>query len=139
VLIQDSFARVTSPDSCGDWHGDGIQGYDGAALTVRNVTLELIERTGCGGTAPYFYPRNQGNTSAIIDGLLVKGGGFAFRNGMPGSVKGLRVVDGSYGYGPIDVRCSVLAGWDAQLVKIDTAYRVTSTIRTLPCNTETGT
>jgi hypothetical protein len=138
VTIVDSFARVTAPDNCGDWHGDGIQGYDGPALTVRNVTLDLVERSGCGGTAPYFYPRNQGNTSATIDRLLVKGGGFAFRHGMPGSVTGLRVADASYGYGPIDVRCSVMTAWDAQIVKIDTSYRVTAPVKNLACNTEAG-
>jgi hypothetical protein len=139
VTITDTFARVTAPDNCGDWHGDGIQGYDGPALIVRNVTLELIERSGCGGTAPFFYPRNQGNTSATIDRLLVKGGGFAFRDGMPGSVTGLRVAEASYGYGPIDVRCSVVSAWEAQIVKIDTSYRVTAPVRGVACNTEAGT
>ena len=26
VRIEDSYARVVSPDNCGDWHGDGLQG-----------------------------------------------------------------------------------------------------------------
>lgn len=137
VTIENTFARVTSPDVCGDWHGDGIQGYDGPAMTIRNVTLDLVERN-CGGTAPYFYPRNQGNTSAVIDRLLVKGGGYAFRHGMPGSVRGLKIVEGSWGYGPIDVRCSVLTAWEAQVVKIDTAYQIASSVRSQSCNTEAG-
>jgi hypothetical protein len=138
VTLENTFAKVVSPDVCGDWHGDGVQGYDGAAVTVRNMTIDLSELGGCGGTAPFFYPRNQGNTSATIDRLLVKGGGFVFRNGMPGSVKGLKIVDASWGYGPIDVRCSVLTSWDAQIVKIDTNYQVTSAVRTQACNTESG-
>jgi hypothetical protein len=138
VTLENTFAKVVSPDVCGDWHGDGVQGYDGAAVTIRNVTVDLTELRGCGGTAPFFYPRNQGNTSAYIDRLLVKGGGFAFRNGMPGSVKGLKIADGSWGYGPIDVRCSVLTGWDAQIVKIDSNYQVTSAVRSQACNTESG-
>jgi hypothetical protein len=138
VTLENSFAKVVSPDVCVDWHGDGVQGYDGAAVTVRNVTVDMIELSGCGGTAPFFYPRDQGNTSVYIDRLLVKGGGFVFRNGMPGSVRGLKVVDGSWGYGPIDVRCSVLTAWEAQIVKVDTNYQVTSSVRAQPCNTESG-
>jgi hypothetical protein len=138
VTIENSFARVVSPDVCGDWHGDGVQGYDGPALTIRNMTVDFTELSGCPGTAPFFYPRNQGNTSATIDRLLLKGGGFAFRHGMPGSVRGLKVVEGSWGYGPIDVRCSVLTGWEAQIVRIDTNYQVTSAVRTQSCNTESG-
>jgi hypothetical protein len=138
VTIENSFAKVVSPDVCGDWHGDGVQGYDGATATIRNVTVEFTELNGCGGTAPFFYPRNQGNTSINVDRLLVSGGGFPFRNGMPGSVTGLKIVDSSWGYGPIDVRCSVMTGWDAQIVKIDTNYQVSSTVRAKPCITEAG-
>ena len=138
VTLENSFAKVVSPDVCGDWHGDGVQGYDGAAVTIRNVTVDMTELAGCSGTAPFFYPRNQGNTSVYIDRLLLKGGGFVFRNGMPGTVRGLKVVDGSWGYGPIDVRCSVVTAWEAQIVKVDTNYQVTSSVRTQACNTESG-
>ena len=92
VKIVNTFVRVVPPDVCNDWHGDGIQGYDGPALTVRNVTLILVETGGCGGTAPFFYPHSQGNTRADIDRLLVVGGGYAFRLGTPGTVSGLKIV-----------------------------------------------
>jgi hypothetical protein len=138
VVIENSYVKVNSPDTCGDWHGDGVQGYDGPAVTIRNVTLDLDERSNCGGTAPYFYPRNQGNTSATVDRLLVRGGGYPFRQGMPGTVRGLKIVEGTWGYGPIDVRCSVLSAWEAQIVRIDTNYQVTATVRSQPCNTESG-
>lgn len=131
VTIVDSYARVVRPDVCGDWHGDGIQGYDGNALTVRNTSLELIEN-GCGGTAAFFYPAGQGNTSVDIDGLRVTGGGYTFRLGMPGTVRNLAIVQGA-GYGPIDVKCSVLTAWDARIITAANA-----TVRTQPCNTETG-
>jgi len=135
TTILDSFALARSPDDCGDWHGDALQGYDGGPLVIRHSTLVLEER-GCGGTAPFFYPRNQGNTSVVVDRLLVKGGGYAFRLGMPGSVTGLRIVAGST-YGPIDVRCSVVSPWEAQVVTVDPNYRIlTRTPRS--CNTETG-
>ncbi len=61
VRIENSFALVTPPQPCGDWHGDGLQGYDAGAITVRNVTLDL-DMSGCDGTAPFFVPSGQGNT-----------------------------------------------------------------------------
>ena len=134
VTIEDSFVRVVAPDQCGDWHGDGLQGYDGPAVTVRNLTIDFQERSGCGGTAPFFYPANQGNTSADIDGLLVKGGGYSFRDGMPGTVRNLKIVNNAWGYGPIEVRCSVVTGWDAEIVTIDSAYQPTA-VRQQACNT----
>jgi hypothetical protein len=138
VRIEDSYARVISPQLCRDWHGDAIQGYDGPALTVRNVTLHLVETDACGGTAPFFYPHSQGNESVEIDRLLVRGGGFPFRLGMPGSVLGLRIVDGSWGYGPIDVKCSVIRGWEAQIVTVDSANQPITAVRAQPCHTEGG-
>ena len=137
TTVLDSFALVRAPDVCGDWHGDGLQGYDGGALVVRHSTLVLEERSGCGGTAPFFYPRNQGNTGPVtVDQLLVKGGGYTFRLGMWGHVTGLRIVAGS-SYGPIDVRCSVVNPWEAQVVTVDTSYRIQSRVAR-SCNTESG-
>jgi hypothetical protein len=138
VTIEDSFARITPPEPCGDWHGDGIQAYDGAELRIRNVTLELVETESCAGNAPFFYPHSQGNQSVAIEGLLVKAGGFPFRLGMPGSVRGLRIVAGSWGYRPIDVKCSVIRAWEAKVVKIDSNYQFTGVVRPQPCNSEGG-
>jgi hypothetical protein len=117
---------------CGDWHGDGLQGYAGPELVIRNVTLELVETGGCGGTAPFFYPADQGNTSATINGLLVIGGGYSFRMGTPGSVSGLKVANGEWYYGTHEVNCSLLSNWEAQVVNVDSAYNI-SPVRTLPC------
>ena len=133
VTIIDSYVGIVPPQPCGDWHGDGIQGYDGPALTVRNVNI-LFDESGCGGTAPFFYPANQGNTSVDIDRLRVDGGGYAFRNGMPGKVLNLEIVDGSWGYGPIDVKCSVITQWSANIVTVSGAI-----VRAQACNTEGGT
>jgi hypothetical protein len=138
VTVADSYIRVTAPDLCRGWSGHGIQGYDAPALTVRNVTVELVKRTGCGGTAPYFYPARQGNRTATVDGLLIKGGGFTFRQGTPGSVRGLHIVESSWGYGPIDVRCSALSAWEASIVRIEPPYRIGTVVRPQPCNTEAG-
>ena len=57
VIIRNSFVRIVSPDVCNDWHGDGIQGYGGPPVLVRNVTVIFMERGGCYGTAPFFYPK----------------------------------------------------------------------------------
>ncbi len=119
VVIENSWVRVTSPDVCGDWHGDGLQGYDGAAVSVSNTYIELNERNGCGGTAPFFYPAGQGNTSVAINGLIVNGGGAAFRLGTPGAVQNLKIVDGSWFYTPTVVECPALTAWSAQIVTLD--------------------
>ncbi len=118
VRIVNSYARVVSPTICDDWHGDALQGYDGAHLDLRNSTLRLVEREDCGGTAPFFYPDSQGNTSVSIDGLLVAGGGYSFRLGMPGTVTGLHIEKGSFSYGPIQVRCGLLSAWSAEIVDV---------------------
>ena len=138
VIVRDSYALITPPQPCGDWHGDGLQGNGGHKVTVRNVTL-VLDITGCGGTAPFFVPANQGNDTVDIDHLLVQGGGYPFRLGVPGPVKGLRVVNNSWAFGPIDVKCSVVSPWEAKIVNIDANYAVTSTVRDQPCNTESGT
>jgi hypothetical protein len=139
VTIEDSFARITSPIGCnGDsWHGDGVQGYGGNAVTIRNDTFVLVEDL-CHGTAPFFYPRNQGNTSATIDRLLVMGGGYPFRLGMPGTVSGLKIVNGSWIFGPIDVNCAAIRSWNAAIVTITPDFKVASTVRSQPCNSQGG-
>ncbi|WEX91241.1 hypothetical protein PZN02_004885 [Sinorhizobium garamanticum] len=137
VIIEDTYVRIVPPDVCRDWHGDGIQGYDGPPLTVRNVALKLVEVHDCGGTAPFFYPHSQGNSSVEIDRLLVDGGGYPFRLGMRGSVRNLKIVDNSWGYGPIDVKCAVVTTWDAKIVVLD-AQGQPIDLRMQPCNTEDG-
>lgn len=140
VTVEDSYLHITAPADCtnnNDWHGDGIQGWTGPPLTVRNTVIEMVEKPNCGGTAPFFYPRNQGNTSADIDGLIVKGGGYPFRLGTPGTVRNLNIVNDSWTFGPIDVNCSALSVWDAHIVNLD-ANGQPVTIRTQPCNTNTG-
>jgi hypothetical protein len=132
VRIEDSFVKIAIPPGCpGDPHADGIQGYDGPPLTVRNTTIDFTE-AAC-GTAPFFVPAAQGNTSADVDRLLVMGGGATFRDGVPGRVHGLRIVDKSWSYRPVDVECGLLRGWDAKLVTVSRGYRVTSTRRAQPC------
>jgi hypothetical protein len=135
VRIEDSFVKIVDSGDC-VLHADGIQGYGGDALTVVNTTVDGSD-IKC-GTAPFYYPLNQGNTRADVNGLLVLGAGYSFRDGMPGSVQGLKIVNGSWIFGPIDVRCSVLSSWQADIVDIDANYQVTRTVRPQPCNTQGG-
>lgn len=131
VVVENSWIQIKPPDVCGDWHGDGIQGYDGPKLTVRNTVIDMIETAGCGGTAPFFYP-NQGNTSVDVDGLIVKGGGYSFRLDAPGVVKNLHVVNNSWGYGPLDVNCGKVTEWTANVSTLGADGQPT-VVRALPC------
>ncbi len=122
VTIQDSWVRVTPPDDCTDnssWHGDGLQGYLGVALIIRNTAITLVERPDCTGTAAFFYP-DQGNTSATIDNVLLAGGGYAFRLGTQGTVNNLKIVADSWDFGPLDVSSCGHVAWGTgnELVRI---------------------
>ena len=103
-------------------------------MTVRDSVLEMVEVGDCYGTAAFFYPHSQGNTSVDIDGLIVMGGGYPFRLGMPGTVRNLNIVESwGLGYGPIEVKCSALSAWDAQIVKLGANGQPT-TVRNQPCD-----
>jgi hypothetical protein len=131
VRIEDSFASIVVPaGDCDDSHADGIQGYDGPRLTVTNTTIDFRE-AAC-GTAPFFVPDGQGNTSATVDRLLVLGGGFPFRLGVTATVSGLSIADGSWSYAPLDVKCELMKRWSARIVTVDRRYAV-STVRDQPC------
>jgi hypothetical protein len=135
TVIEDSLIKLNDNNDC-DLHADGIQGYGGNTVIVRNVVADSSQAT-C-GTAPFFYPHSQGNTSATVDRLMVIGGGYSFRLGMPATVRGLKIVNEAWAYGPIDVKCSVVSAWDAAIVEANASYEVTRTVRAQPCNTEAG-
>lgn len=136
VKIVNSWALVTSPDICVDWHGDGLQGYDGDPLVLRRSVLKMRMTDDCGGTAPFFYPAGQGNTSVDIDGLVVAGGGYPFRLGTPGSVRGLHIVKDSWVFGPIDVNCGALSIWQADISVLKGGQP--QSVRPQRCNTDAG-
>jgi hypothetical protein len=58
------------------------------------------------------------------------------------TVKGLRIVDGSWIYFGIDVKCPVVASWEAKIVapvsRTDSGYQVTDVRRDQPCNSTGG-
>ena len=60
------------------------------------------------------------------------------RLGVPATVRNLRIVEGAWGYGPINVRCSVVSSWEAAIVRLDGEGQVAATVRAQSCNTEDG-
>jgi hypothetical protein len=136
VRIENSFAKIVIPPGRCDLHADGLQGYGAPWTTVVNTTIDFYDAS-C-GTAPFFMPSGQDNTGATINGLLVMGGGYPFRLGVPGTVAGLKIVNKSWLFGPIDVDCSALSKWDASIVNINSSYQVTRTVRRQRCNTDGG-
>lgn len=129
ITVEDSFIHIDDGDNC-QLHADGIQGYGGRGLTIRNTAIDAQEM-GC-GTAPLFYPRgshqgNQGST-VTIDGLWLAGGGYSLRLGLPATVRNVQILDRSWGYGPVDVYCPAVSVWDVSIV--DASGRV---LRTHAC------
>jgi hypothetical protein len=135
VVIEDTYVRLVPPTPCTDWHGDGIQGFNGGGITINNMTIDMREGMGvCPGTAPFWWPSGQGNTGdVVVDRFLVMGQGFSFRLHMPGTVSNLKVVDDSWEFGPIDVTCAGITSWEAKIVTIDSDYRITSVVEDQPC------
>lgn len=134
TVIEDSYVRLAPPRPCGDWHGDALQGYDAPHLIIRNTTLDA-RTTSCGATSAFFYgdERSAGNAPSVIRGLLVAGGGYPFRTDTPSDVEGLRVLDRSWGYGPVefDVTCDDVTRWVDNAVTSDMTG--TTVVRPLNC------
>jgi hypothetical protein len=137
VTLEDSFIRIHGADpgtpACNDVHSDGVQAVAGVGAIARNNTI--IMQTPC-GTSPWFVVNPRVNKGAYhIHRLLVAGGGYSFRQQVPGSVTGLRIVDRSWLYGPLDeMDCSALSPWEAKLVTIDADYQITRIVNDLPCH-----
>lgn len=121
VVIKNSYARIVPPYHCDDvdWHGDSLQGYGGGNLKIRNTRLVLDNNAQCGGTAPFFYPDGENSGSVDVNGLIVEGGGYPFRLGMPGHIRNLKIVQGSFAFAPVSVICDLVSVWDAQIVTLD--------------------
>ena len=133
VSVSNTFMKLFDNGDC-NLHAEGFQGYDGNAATVNNVVIDARGIT-C-GTAAFFYPKNQGNTSLNVNHLLVAGAGWTFTDGMPGTISDLEVADGTdsnpYGtghywaYGPINVDCAVVGRppntWSASIVALSSDY-----------------
>jgi Bacterial TSP3 repeat len=158
VTVEDSFIFIKgdefgTPWCINDSHSDGTQAVHGRGADFRNNTI--IFANAC-GTSPYFmgYGGTNPNVPTVNTGtynvhrLLIGGGGAVFRQQVPGSITGLRIINNSWWHFPIDNRCSVLKPWEAKIVEVDAQavkggvpnpdadYRVTSVVRDQPCNTE---
>jgi hypothetical protein len=150
VVIEDSYANIGIPQAgCPGvaWHGDALQGYQGAALTVRHSTFVMDGTTAtCDGTRPFFYP-SQGNTSVDLDGVLAIGGYWdAFTLGEPGVAHNIYLTPAPNGRGgALDVKCSLYnpassgkwSAWRVSAVAGVGGYAVTKLAVQL-CNTEGG-
>jgi hypothetical protein len=136
VTLEDSFINIHGANpgtaACEAVHSDGVQAVAGVGATARNNTI--IMQTYC-GTSPWFVVNPAVNKGRyIIDRLLVGGGGVAFRQEVSASVKGLRIVNNSWVYGPMgEMDCSIISPWEAKLVTINSDYQVTHVVRDQPC------
>ncbi len=136
VTIENSFMRIHGADegtpACDAVHSDGVQAVAGVGATARNNTI--IFETSC-GTSPWFVVNPAVNTGTYtIDGLLVSGGGYSFRQEVTASVTGLRIVNGAWVYGPlVEMNCSSISRWEAKLVTIDANYQVSGVVGDQPC------
>lgn len=142
VTIEDSFVRIDNPSDCipgqppyPDWHGDGIQGYKGAGLTLRHSTVQMLGNPAsmapCEGTSPLFWP-DQDNGPITVDRVLVSGGAYySARLLTAGTVHGL-LVDAAHS--GITAACPLLT-WDATWVRIGPDYQVTQVLDPVPCTT----
>ncbi|TAH34231.1 hypothetical protein EYC59_03010 [Candidatus Saccharibacteria bacterium] len=152
TTIEKSYIRASYPVQCPstpgwDWHGDGLQFYDGQYSTITDTVINLDELyPNCAGTAPLFLADQcntgspnwntvscttiqpwfnntlaaHGGVISNINGLMLAGGGYSFRAYMPVKVSGLYIKNDSWHFRAADVDCSnVTAGWDAHVATID--------------------
>jgi hypothetical protein len=136
VTLENSFIRIHGADegtaACDEVHSDGVQAVSAVGATARNNTI--IFETSC-GTSPWYVGNPAMNTGTYtIDGLLVSGGGYSFRQMVTASVTGLRIVNDAWVYGPlVEVNCGSFSNWEAKLVTIDANYQVTGVVGDQPC------
>jgi hypothetical protein len=139
VVIRDSLIQIVR-GTCS--HNDGIQGFGEPprAIISHNTIDTRAAGTDC-TTGAIFVGNDNADLVTVTDNLLT-GGGFTLRLGGPGRngpggtydhVTGNRIVDDSWGFGPVHVDdCRTVADWaDNSVVRIDSDYRVTSTVRPL--------
>ena len=127
VQIENSFEKIVIPQGRCDLHADGVQGYYGARVSIVNTTIDFRE-AGCGlqpssCRGPGQHERHRrpaprdGRRLPVPDGRA------------RGRVSGLRIVDRSWVYGPIDVGCSQPQRVGRRIVRITPDYQVTRTVR----------
>ncbi|MFF0309417.1 DUF4082 domain-containing protein [Streptosporangium sp. NPDC004379] len=132
VTIRDSYVDLCS--NPGD-HSDGIQTYNtGKNLTFHHNTVD--QRHAKDITAPIFLTDDQIVNATVTDNLIM-GGTYSIQlKNARGQlvVRGNRLVDHSWVYGPVEADCAKIDWSGNSLVTIDQNYRVTSTVAPLPCH-----
>jgi hypothetical protein len=139
VVIRDSLIQIVR-GTCS--HNDGIQGFGEPPRTVISHNTIDTRAAGTDCTTGAIFIGNDNADHATVTDNLMAGGGFTMRLGGPGQngpggtydhVTGNRIVDDSWGFGPVHVDdCRTVADWaDNSVVRIDSDYRVTSTVRAL--------
>jgi hypothetical protein len=122
VLIKDSFVTLCGNDV--NAHSDGIQAYGAAGANNIVIDHNVIDQRPVideAQTAPIFIPNdsanqgNQGLTATVTNNVLA-GGGYSLRvfGSLPfsaPSISGNKIVDKTFGYGPVDVECSKVGAW----------------------------
>jgi hypothetical protein len=135
IVIEHSYALLlVSQEMCDtiDPHGDGIQAYGSPFATIHHNTID--QRSDPCPTGPIFIP-DDGNAGATVTDNVVAGGGWSVRlaaDSFP-AVTGNKVVDRTWGYGPLDVDCSKIGTWSGNAtVTFDwTTGRILSEVRAL--------
>jgi hypothetical protein len=131
IDIQDSYVHLCS--NPGD-HSDGIQSYKtGKRLLFHHNTVD--QRDAKEITAPIFLVDEQQEDVVVTDNLAM-GGTYSIQvRNVKGRqvVRGNRLVDKSWVYGPVDSDCRTGEWADNTLVTIDDDYRITSTVGKLAC------
>jgi hypothetical protein len=131
IDIQDSYVHLCS--NPGD-HSDGIQTYKtGRGLILNHNTID--QRDAKDITAPIFIT-DKGTVDVTVTNNLVMGGTYSIQvKNAHGTqvVRGNKLVDESWVYGPVEAECGTIDWSGNSLVTIDGDYRVTSTVGALPC------
>ncbi|MBF8194566.1 hypothetical protein ITP53_54730, partial [Nonomuraea sp. K274] len=134
VEIRDSYVKLCS--NPGD-HSDGIQAYHGGkGLLFHHNTVDQREAEHI--TAPIFLVDEQSEDVIVTDNLIM-GGTYSLqvRNARGKQVvRGNKLVDKSWVYGPVDSECGRSEWAGNELVTIDENYRVTSIVGPLICDGE---
>jgi hypothetical protein len=133
VVIEDSYVHLERGDCS---HNDGIQGFGEPPRTIiRHNTIDARASGPDCTTAALFIGNDNPDRITVTNNLLA-GGGFTLRLGPGGTydrVSGNRIVDDSWGFGAVHVEnCAAVDDWSGNaVVTVDSAYRITSTVRRL--------
>ncbi|MFB4272381.1 hypothetical protein [Nonomuraea sp. GTA35] len=131
VEIRDSYVKLCSRP--GD-HSDGIQAYNGGkGLLFHHNTVDQREAKDI--TAPIFLVDGKSRDVVVTDNLVM-GGTYSIQVRNAGGkqvVRGNKLVDKSWVYGPVDSECARTEWAGNELVIIDENYRVTSIVGPLAC------